>query len=127
MVKLDLKTWLRPEDIKSDDVLIFLDEGAMVEIPGKDGELPRKAFEIGVRLPNKDMKTWTMNQKSQIAISSIYGMDTKNWVSHPVKVYKVLQNVFGTEKEVIYARVPQKGTLTPKGVDETEVSNEYVV
>lgn len=106
MVELNFKNWLKPEHIERDDVLTFMTEGEFVEIQGKDGEDPRKVFEIDVRLPNSDIKTWTINQSSQINVSKMYGMDTKAWIGKAIKVYKALQIVFGTEREVIYARAP---------------------
>jgi len=108
MVILDLKLWLKAEDVEPEAELIFLDDGEDTVIP-QEGEKPDiEVFEIGVSLPNKEIRRWTMNETSKKAVAQTYGIDTGKWVGKKVTVYTARQNVMGTEKNVIYARIPVK-------------------
>lgn len=102
MVKLDLSEYLRPEDIKNEEVITFLDEGTKksVEETGFDNEV----FDIKIELENKENKIWTMNKTSQRAIGAVYGDETKNWVGKQAKLEKMKQMVAGKEKMVVYGK-----------------------
>lgn len=108
MPELDIKQWLKPEDVTEKGVLVtFVDEGEYRELEQKDGEV-KTVFDITVALPNQETKTWTMNMKSQIAVATTYGKDTAKWVDKTAELFLVKQNVFGVIKDVIYASIPQK-------------------
>lgn len=107
MPELDLDLWLKPEDVKPEARLIFMDAGERKQIPTAEGEEPRETFEIGVKLPSGEKRIWTMNKTSQRAVAQKYGIDTEKWINMPVDVYVSPQNVRGVIKEVIYARTPK--------------------
>lgn len=107
LVDLQLDTWLKPEEVKPEAVLVFIGAGAMGKIPGKDGQPDTPTFEIPVSLPNGDERIWTMNQTSQRAVAQSYGTKTDQWVGKVVTVYINEQNVRGNLRDVIYARVPK--------------------
>ena len=118
MVELELSEWLKGDDIKDDDILVFLDDGERKKIP-QAGDTPEKdSFEITVELPDGKKKTWTMNMTSQRAVAGVYGKDTAKWVGRTVTVFKSEQNVQGTMRKVIYARIPE---VEPKPIEETVV------
>lgn len=107
MVTLELDLWLKPEEVQPESVLKFLNAGENSEIPQGEGKEPTPTFEIGVSLPNGDIRKWTMNKTSQRAVAQAYGTDTNNWVGKSVSVFISTQNVSGKMKQVIYARVPE--------------------
>ena len=108
MVELDLSLWLQPDDVKPEATLYFVDEGQNGVIAKPEGEKDIETFEITVKLPDTKNKIWTMNLTSQRAVAKAYGTDTKLWINQPVDVFVTTQNVRGTMKEVIYAKVPGK-------------------
>ena len=108
MIELDLSLWLQPEDVEPEATLYFVDEGQRGLIPKPEGQESIETFEISVRLPNGKVKVWTMNLTSQRAVAKSYTTDTKLWVDRPVDVFVTSQNVRGTMKKVIYAKVPEK-------------------
>ena len=67
-----------------------------------------------MELPNGDKKTWTMNKTSQRAIAQTFGTNTDLWKDKKIVVFVSEQNVNGTMKKVIYARVPETDSGTPK-------------
>jgi len=106
LVILDVDAFLTPEDIGTEAELVFVDGGENGLIP-KEGDQPDiKTFEIGVHLPNGEKRKWTINKTSQRAISTAYGVDSEKWVGKKVVAFVTPQNVKGTMKNVIYARVP---------------------
>ena len=107
MVELELEKWLRPDDIKGDMELVFVDEGEKGEIPKDEGQKPVETFEISVEFNKGERKLWTMNKTSQRAVAGAYGTDTKQWIGQTVTVFLADQNVHGEMKKVIYARVPE--------------------
>lgn len=107
MPELDLEAWLKAEDVDPEAELEFIDGGGHGEIPGKDGVAPTKVFEIGVKFKNGETRKWTMNMTSQRAVATTYGTNSDKWVGKKVVVFVTDQNVRGTMKKVIYARVPK--------------------
>ena len=108
MVELDLSLWLTPEDVKPEAVLTFVDEGERGIISKPEGTADVDTFEITVKLPNGENRLWTMNKTSQRAVGKAYGAHTPDWIGKPVNVFVTTQNVMGTMKDVIYAKVPEK-------------------
>ena len=107
MVDLDLDLWLTPEDIPAETVVYFIDEGEknVISKPGDEEDIP--VFNITVKLPDTKNKVWTMNKTSQRAVAKAYGTDTNLWINRPVTLFVTEQNVMGTMKKVIYAKVPE--------------------
>jgi len=104
----NLDLWLKPEDVEPEAQLVFIDAGERGLIPGAPGKEDTETFEIGVRLPNNEKRIWTMNKTSQRAVAQTYGINTEKWINKPVTVFVSKQNVTGTMKKVIYARVPER-------------------
>lgn len=107
MPELDLNVWLKPEDVEPEVELVFEDSGKKTVIPGKDKEPDKPAFEITVIFPNGDTRAWTMNMTSQRAVAATYGTNSDNWVGKKVTLFTAEQNVRGTLRKVIYAKVPK--------------------
>ncbi len=107
MPELELDEWLKPEDVKPEAELVFVDAGAPGEIPAEEGKPAKKTFEITVEFKDGQKRKWTMNMTSQRAVSQTYGKNTDTWIGKKVTAYTSPQNVRGTMKDVIYARVPK--------------------
>ena len=108
MVELDLSLWLQPDDVKPEATLYFVDEGQNGIIAKPEGEKDVPTFEITVKLPDTKNKIWTMNLTSQRAVAKGYGTHTPDWIGKQITVFVTTQNVRGTMKKVIYAKVPDK-------------------
>lgn len=107
MPELDVDLWLTAEDIEPEAEITIADVGEQKELPVGEGEEPKKVFEIGIVLANGEKRKWTMNKTSQRAIAKSYSTKTENWVDKKVTVFVSEQNVSGTMKKVIYARIPE--------------------
>ena len=107
MVELPITLWLKPEDVGTEAELVFVDEGKRSEIPMGEGEPSRASFEITVRLPNGEPRSWTMNPTAQRATAQAYGLNTMGWIGKRVTAYTANVNVRGVMKRAIYARVPK--------------------
>lgn len=106
MVDLELDAWLKGEDVDPEAELTFVDGGEAGSIPGKDGNADTPTFEIGVKFKDGQKRKWTMNMTSQRAVATSYGTKTDAWIGKKVVAFTTAQNVRGTIKKVIYARVP---------------------
>lgn len=115
MVDLDLDLWLTPEDITDEVVVYFNDAGEKSLISKPDPEPDVPVFNISVKMPDTTNKIWTMNKTSQRAVAKTYGTHTPDWIGKPVTVFVTEQNVRGTMKKVIYAKVPEKAPATTTG------------
>src|SRR3990167_10892801 len=102
-----LKTFLRPEDVGNEIEAKIIDAGKHGAIQKGEGEEQITTFEIGVMLPSGERKIWTVNKTSQRTIASVFGKKTEAWVNKVVTLFTVDQNVRGTIKKVIYARMPK--------------------
>ena len=115
MVVLDLVDWLKGPDVEPKARLIVLDAGESGEMATGKGEETKPKFEILVQLPNGEKRLWTMNMTSQRAVAGIYGKDTAKWVGKPIDVFTQDQNVRGTPRSVVYARVPAQPAAPSQG------------
>lgn len=106
MPEIPVTQWLKPEDIKNEDKLLFTNPGEIKTIPGTDEKKSDPKLEIGVRLVNGKEKVWTMNATSMRAVAKSYGENSDNWVNKTVIVFKTNMMVGKNEKTVIFARVP---------------------
>ena len=106
MPELDIAKYLKGEDIVGDQELVFITAGEKSVIPGKDDKPDTATFETTVEFKNGERRLWTMNKTSQRAVATTYGTNTDAWVGKKVIVFVQEQNVRGTMKQVIYARVP---------------------
>ena len=107
MVKQDdLNLWLTAEDVKTGDLIEFIDEGKYEEIVLQDGT--KRVFNIGVKLANKETRIWTPNRTSRRTISRILGDNTKQWVGEKWPLVIQDQKVGKNMKKVIYAAEDRK-------------------
>ena len=107
MVVLDIKPFVDPDEVVGEPEVLIVSEGEQVEIRVDDKEDPKKAFQLVIKLPNGMERLWTVNKTSQRTIARKYTTDTKVWVGKKVVLFLVAQNVRGTMKKVIYARLPE--------------------
>lgn len=104
MVKLELSTWLKPDEFpQSGELLVtFVDEGEVVD--GQYG----KQFEVTVEAGKGQRRRWSMNVTSQRAVASLLGDETSQWVGQQVQLFLATQMVDGKQKKVIYAKGNQQ-------------------
>jgi len=76
--------YLKPGDVKDGDVLEIVSEGAIR--PPSESKLGRETFEVDVRLPSGEVKTWTVNKTTLKRLAEAYGDDTRGWVGRKVRV-----------------------------------------
>ncbi len=103
----DLNTFITPQDVKTGDVLIFTNAGEFVEMDyslAKDGSDISTVLQIEVELPNGKKKLISPNKTSRNEISTLYGVNTEDWVNKSVEVELVKQNVMGKLRDVIYLK-----------------------
>ena len=108
MPEINAPVYLRPSDVGEEIELTVVDPGGPNIIPGRGKDADKEVFEIGVQLPNGQRKTWTMNEKSQRTVGAVLGTNSDDWVGEKIVTYSHEQDVFGTKKLVIYARLPEK-------------------
>ena len=108
MPELDVDLFLQAKDIAPESEVLVIDAGENGEIPGEEGKPATITFELGIQLKDGNKRKWTMNKTSQRAVATILGTNTDNWVGKTIMLYAVPQNVRGTMKDVIYARIPVK-------------------
>jgi len=100
LVILEIDDWLKPSDIKNDDVVLIIDEGRIRT--ADETPFNRDVFEITVALPSGQTKIWTMNKTTQKSCIEAWGKDTSKWVNKEIRLKIVEQNVRGVLKKVIY-------------------------
>ena len=101
MVELDTATFLKAESIENEAVGEIMDEGEK-RLPEETG-FEETVFEIGVKIGPVKFR-WTMNAKSQRNLISKWGNDTKAWIGKKIVLWKVRQQAWGREIDVVYAR-----------------------
>lgn len=108
MVELDLQEFLKAEDIGVENNVKILDEGKVGVIRGGEGKPDVETFEIGVIVPMGDKKVWTMNKTSQRTLATAWGKITNKWIGKTATLFTTKMNVMGTDKDVIFARIPKQ-------------------
>lgn len=117
MPTLDLDPWLKGEEIRPEAKLVFINQGEVKKIPQGEGKEQKEVFEIKVQLPNTQIRLWTMNRTAQRAVAQSYGMNTDTWVGKSVRAFVQDENVMGTMRAVIYARIPEVPDPLPPKVE----------
>ena len=115
MVELPTATFLKAESIDHEAVGEIIDEGE-IRAPEETG-FDDPVFEIGVKVGVVKFK-WTMNAKSQRNLISKWGNDTKTWIGKKIILWKVKQQAWGREIDVIYAKAAAETpatTIVPGG------------
>ena len=96
----DILLWLRPEEVKPSDVLTISSSHRKTKIPTKDGD--KDVWEVDVVTSNDKRRAWTLSKTNYIALATKLGENSDAWIGKKVNVFKVMQNVMGSFKEVIY-------------------------
>jgi len=93
--------FLRPDDVKDNDVLEILGPGEWVS--AKDSGLSKDVFRMPVKLPDGTEKLWTVNTTTIRNLTQAYGDETEAWVGKKVRV-EVKRNVpvRGVLRDIIY-------------------------
>ena len=103
------------QDIKTGDLIIFLDEGNYNTLP-QDPD--REVLTFKVKIPSGEEKSISINKTSQIELIKAWGDDSKDWVNKKVSVKVVNQKVFKEFKDVIYL-FPAEGQAAPPPPEDT--------
>lgn len=86
--------------VENGDLLTVVNEGRF--LTADETPFKRPAFQIEIKLPSGNEKTWTMNKTTRKRLAAAYGDDSVNWVGRKVRVELLKQNVRGELKTVIY-------------------------
>ncbi|MEM2351236.1 MAG: hypothetical protein QXT26_02395 [Thermoproteota archaeon] len=100
MVKIKASKWLRASDVRDGDIVVIVSEGQ--NRSAEETPFQRPVFEIDVKLPSGEVRTWTMNTTTQRRCAEAFGDETGNWVNKKVKIQLREQNVRGVMKTVVY-------------------------
>jgi len=98
--ELRVSEFLGPSDVKSGDTVEILDEGVFK--PAGETPFGRPVFQVRVRTPGGDVKTWTMNKTTMSRLEAAWGDETKNWVGKKVRVELVNMSVRGQFRTVVF-------------------------
>jgi len=104
MAELTIKPYLQAVAIGQGINVVLLDGGVNEIIEDPKTHEKKTTFEIRVQLPNKEIRTWTMNKRSQGRVAEAFGFSPAKWVGKVIPVYTVQQEMFGDTKLVIYAK-----------------------
>ena len=101
--------FVKSGDVKDGDLLEFTNEGEQSDSPfkDKDGKV-KQQFSIGVKLPNGDEKTMSLNNTSKQNMIDAYGDESKAWVGKAATVHIREEKVGNDFKDVIYLTHPNK-------------------
>jgi hypothetical protein len=108
MVKIKVCEWLRPADVRDGDIVTIVDEGK--NRTAEETPFNRDVFEISVKLPSGEVKTWTMNRTTQRKCAEAWGYESRAWINKKVRIQLREQNVRGVMRTVIYG-IPIKEEL----------------
>lgn len=123
MVELEIPMYLTGEEIQKlekeneEVIATFLDAGGYKTFKGDSGD--RQVFQIDIKLPDGEQRTWSPNLTSQRKIAAEYGQNTDEWEGKQVKLEATKQNVRGETKLVVYGSpIPEKGPKPSKSIEE---------
>jgi len=104
MPKIDTNNYLRAADFEGEINVVVIDAGKFVEkeYSGKTS----KKLEVGIQMPDKTIKTYSINWTSQRAIAKAYGDTTEEWVGKSIVLFKAQQPVNGVMKDIVYSKAP---------------------
>lgn len=91
--------FLKPEDVKSGDILTILGVGELAEIQGEKGKAKEVLnYEIEV---NGQTKTFTPNMTNGNALIEAFGEDDEKWVGKKCKINIVKIKAWGKTRDSI--------------------------
>ena len=99
----DLNMFLKKDDLKEGDEIIFCNAGEIKDIDfskGQDGSEVRRAFQVEVE-ERPGEKLYTPNSTTIHALSASWGKDTDSWVGKKGRVSFVKQLAFGKLTDVL--------------------------
>lgn len=91
--------WLTVEDVKAHGRVTFTEESR--KVPKNETGFKEDSFEIVVKLPNNEPRSWTMNKTSQRAVARRLGFNELGWKGQSVPLKVVPMNIAGKEVEAI--------------------------
>lgn len=100
----DLKSNLRNEDLKTGDVITFVNAGEIKDIDfskAQDGSGIKTVLQLLVEIPGGKNKIYTPNATTREILKNAWGKDTENWVGKQAQVTFVKQLAFGEMIEVL--------------------------
>ncbi len=99
-MKIELSgDFLKAEDVKGGEIVMFTDSGITAEITSPEKKV-KKVVNFGVRI-NDDDKTYTPNKTALQILIEAFGDETEEWVGRKFKITLVKVNVFGSMKNSI--------------------------
>lgn len=110
MPKLDLDLFLNAEDIGEKSEVTVVDEGGNID--KKETGFDEDSFNITVKLPSGDKRSYTMNKTSQRSVARLYGIDTKNWINKKLTLITKDVNVKGTMRKAIFVQIVEPAGQT---------------
>lgn len=102
-----LQTYLKVDHVKSGDVLKFVDAGQIItkDFKQKDGTSQKRSLlEIGVKIPNGEIKTYSPNSTSVKYLTEAFGPNTEDWVGKEARAVIVEQIAFGEIQNVLVVK-----------------------
>ena len=98
-MELNIKPYLKAEDVIEGSVIEIKDEGSYQEREFK-GEA-KTVFEITANYNGVDY-LYSMNPKTQVLWVKAFGKDTVKWIGKKGRSSIVQQNIYGQIKKVLY-------------------------
>jgi hypothetical protein len=87
-------------NVKDGDIVDLITEGEWKEIKGVDGKT-KKVLQFEMRLPNKEIKTYTMNNTTIRTLSESLGTDSREWMNIPLRATIIEMLAFGKKTDVL--------------------------
>jgi len=103
MVELTIKPFLNAQDIGEGQIVTLLEGAVNDELVRKGTGEKVKIIQFPIKLENGEERFWTLNSRSQGRIAEAYGWDPGAWHGKKVPIKTVVQDVYGEQKDVIYA------------------------
>lgn len=119
MILQGKKNYLKVEEVKSGDIVKFINEGKWVESNKfkYDDGTPKKQLLFLVEFKGAE-KDLSINTTSKNALIRGWGEDTEKWIGKEAKIDLVKQNVGGTLKNVIYLEPIENDVAFLDDIDE---------
>lgn len=95
----ELENYLNDKSAKRGDKVEILGEGAIEEIPQREGP-PRKGLNIPVKCGKREL-TWSPGKTAMKPLQTAWGTNTKSWVGMMGEVDFVKQNSYGEIKNIL--------------------------
>ena len=94
-------------NVKDGDVVELLTEGEWKEIKGMDGK-PKKVLQFEMKLANREVRTYTMNNTTMKGLVEELGSNSKKWVKVPLRANVVKIQAFGKLTDLLTLSAKEK-------------------